>query len=226
MPVNFASRFQCDNTDHITGGTDTASPWDVTKSEALGEIIYREYTGISLTHSPSIPPPLSTPGKCDSSSYDNARFTTLANNTLSQDDAIEHGYEALEHTHITDHILYYDLFSLGFKSTAQILAPEISSDFAISSYLNLGTGSGLTARACVPQLPQLGADSKIVIIDGLEGMMIQAKNKLELALNVADTRAPERLLTYLGDVTVLPPTILQDTQNKWGFTTFSLLTAQ
>ena len=180
----------------------------------------------SLTNSLFIPPPLSTSGKRDSNYYDNARVTILANNTLTQDDAIEHGYEELEHTYNTDHILYYDLISLGFESTAQILAREISSDFAISSYLDLGTGSGLTARACIRQLPQLGADSKIVIVDGLEGMLTQAKNKLELALNVADIRAPERLLTYIGDVTALPPAILQDTQNKWGFATFSLLTAQ
>ena len=45
----------------------------------------------------------------------------------------------------------------------------------------LGTASSLTARACIRRLSQLGAESQIVIVDALEGLLIEAKNKLELA---------------------------------------------
>ena len=89
------------------------------------------------------------PRKYKSNSLDNARVTTLANDNLTQDDAIKHLYEVLENTYSIEYIHYYDFISLGFKSTAQILACEISLDFAISSYLDFGTGTGLTARACI-----------------------------------------------------------------------------
>ena len=49
------------------------------------------------------------------------------------------------------------------------------------------------------------------------GYVDQAKKKLESMSNVA---------LYIGDVTALPPAILQNIQNRWGFSTFSLLTAQ
>lgn len=53
--------------------------------------------------------------------------------------------------------------------------------------------------------------------DALEHILTQAKKKLELISNVA---------TYIGDVTALPPAILQDIQNRWGSSNFPLLTAQ
>lgn len=154
---------------------------------------------IPLAHFESIPPPLSTPRKYISNSLDNARVTTLANDNLTQDDALKHRYEVLENMYSTEYIHYHNFIGLGFKSTAQILSREISLDFAVSSYLDFGTGTGLTARACIRQLPQLGAETKVVIIDALKHMLTQAKKKLESASNVA---------LYIGDVTALPPVIL------------------
>ena len=139
------------------------------------------------------------PHKYISNSLDNARVTTLANDNLTQDDALKHRYEVLENTYSTEYIHYNDFISLGFKSTAQILAREISLDFAIFFYLDLRTETGLTARAYMRQLPQLGGETKVVIIGALEHMLTQAKKKLVSASNVA---------LYIGDVTALPPVIL------------------
>ena len=50
-----------------------------------------------------------------------------------------------------------------------------------------------------------------VLIDTLEGMLIQAKEELKLALNMADTSDADSLPTYIGDVTALPQATLQDT---------------
>ena len=172
---------------------------------------------MSFAHPESIPPLLSISPKRDARAYDNAKVTALANETLAEDDAMEHRYEALGDTYKADFIKYYDFLSLGFESTAKILAREISLDSAVSSYLDLGTGTGLTAKACIRQLPQPGAETKVVIIDALERMLTEAKKKLESMSNVA---------TCIGDVTALPPAILQDIQNRWGFSTFSLVTAQ
>ena len=118
-----------------------------------------------------------------------------ANNTLAQDDVIEHRYGALRHVYTTNHTLYYDLTGLGFENTAQRLAREIPSNFVVSSYMDLGTGSNLTARAYIRPLSQLGAESEVIIVDVLEDLLTDAKKKLKLAWNVASKGAPKRLFT-------------------------------
>ena len=162
-------------------------------------------------------PPLLTSNGRDAKAYDNVRVTALANETLAEDDAIEHRYEALGDIYNARLIQLYDVISLGFESTAEQLARAVSLESTVSSYLDLGTGTGLTAKACIQQLPGTGAETKVVIIDALELMLTEAKKKLESTPNVA---------TYIGDITALPPAILQDIQNRWGFSTFSLVTAQ
>ena len=47
-------------------------------------------------------------------------------------------------------------------------------------------------------------------------MLTQARKKLELMSSVA---------TYIGDIAATPSAIIQDIQDKWGLTTFSLVTA-
>ena len=44
MSSNLSSLFRRDNADCIPDGAGPASPWDVTKSEALGGFKYREFT--------------------------------------------------------------------------------------------------------------------------------------------------------------------------------------
>ena len=165
----------------------------------------------------SPPPPLSTADRRDPKVYDNAAISKFANSSRAEDDATEHRYEELGNTYNTQSISYYDFIGLGFESTAEKLSRQIPSDFAVSAYLDLGTGTGLTAKACMGRLQQLKGQTKVVVIDALEGMLAQARKKLESMLNVA---------SYIGDITGLPPAILQDIQNRWGISTFSLVTAQ
>ena len=126
---------------------------------------------IPFAQSGSAPPTFSTPDRRDSKSFDNARVTALANDTHAEDDDIEHRYGALGKTYSTNDIYYYDLISLRHESTVKILAREISLGFAISSYLNLETETEATARACIQQLPQLRAETKVIIIDALKHML-------------------------------------------------------
>ena len=44
MSLDLSSLFRCDNADCIPDGAAPASPWDFTKSKALGGFTYREYT--------------------------------------------------------------------------------------------------------------------------------------------------------------------------------------
>ena len=73
---------------------------------------------------------------------------------------------------------------IDFLASKNILTGEISSDFAASSYLDLGTGTGLTASACIQRLRQSEAEAKVVLIDGLDTILKQARKKLISMSNI------------------------------------------
>lgn len=69
------------------------------------------------------------------------------------------------------HTRLYNLTALGFRATAQRLAEEIPTDFPVTSYLDLGAGTGITTIAYAKRLIQLRQEFDVVLIDGLRDML-------------------------------------------------------
>lgn len=75
---------------------------------------------------------------------------------LVTDDATEHTLGHIQDLNTQAHIDAYDVTTLGFKATANVLVLEIPLDSQITSFQVLGTGTGLTAVACGWSLLQSG----------------------------------------------------------------------
>ena len=81
------------------------------------------------------------------------------------------------------HIRAYDVTALNFGTTARVLASEIPMDFSVSSYLDLGTRTGLTAVVCGEALLSSGHYFHLLLAGGLDEMLNRALTKLHNKLN-------------------------------------------
>lgn len=98
------------------------------------------------------PQPLTTCQQRDPLAIDNAHVRTLAAGNVIEDDMIDDTIQNLPTIYSPNHIQYYDLVGLGFRATARRLAQEIPTNFSVTAYLDLGTGTAITTLECVKHL--------------------------------------------------------------------------
>ena len=61
----------------------------------------------------------------------------------------------------------YDTGALGNLENASVFASEIPQDLTVRQYVDLGTGTGTTAVACVRRLHTMGQIFSVRLVDGL-----------------------------------------------------------
>lgn len=66
----------------------------------------------------------------------------------------------------------------GFEATASLFATQVPLSSPMSSYLDLATGTGLTAVATTKSLINAGYDFRLFVADGYEHFLIKAREKL------------------------------------------------
>ena len=86
-----------------------------------------------------------------------------------------HSYNQLNTIYTRNHIMTYDFASMGFMATANLFAPEIPLTSPVTSYLNLGTGTGLIAIACTRILHHAGYSFRLPLVDGVPNLLDQNK---------------------------------------------------
>ena len=97
-----------------------------------------------------LPPPLAM-AECDPSTVDRAVIAATAARTRADDVTLEQSYTELEHLYPPQAIEYYNVVNLGVHDR--------------TSYLDLGTGTGLTALACTERMIQVGALANMVLVE-------------------------------------------------------------
>ena len=70
------------------------------------------------------------------------------------------------------------MIALGFEAMAQRLALEIPDSLSVFSYLDLGTGTGITAVACAKLLLNKGQSFSMLLADGLPNILDRVLEKV------------------------------------------------
>jgi len=96
----------------------------------------------------------------------------------NNDNARAHIYKNLSSLYSPDHISGYDMFP-GFMATATLFASHILLTSPITSYLDLGAGTGLTAVATARVLLDAGYNFRLIVVDGVSNFLEQALDKVQ-----------------------------------------------
>ena len=97
-----------------------------------------------------------------------------------------------------DHIALYDVAMVGFAESAELLASQIPDSLQVTSYLDIGCGTGLTAQTYVHQLIRTKLQTKsfnpfnVMLIDGQDEMVKRAVRK------VMDIKGKTALIDKVG----------------------------
>ena len=131
---------------------------------------------------------------------DRAFVAAAAAVTLAKDDAREQSYAELECLYHPQAIAHYDVTNLGFMTSAELLASQLQLPPAghLTSYLDLGTGTGLTALACASRMIEAGALVDMVLVNGLS-VMVEVAGRKVLERFVSGLRM-EKVRLLRGDV--------------------------
>ena len=167
---------------------------------------------------------LTRPDRRDPSSVNLAFINASIAQSGTEDANTEHRHEHLNQLYSMDLIAAYDYVSMGHAATATLFASEVRLTTPVTSYLDLGTGTGFTAVACARILRAAGYYFRLILVDGMPKLLHQALAKFDAEFPYPDA-FPDVYFEYTdiqGNLAGLQAAIF----SRYQISGVSLITAQ
>ena len=131
----------------------------------------------------SLPAPLTSPPTGRDLPYMTRVYLRAKIDQLrATDNEIEHDFQTLNQIYPNELINNYDLVSIGFAESAELLASQIPASLVASAYLDIGCGTGFTTLAFTKKLLEAanasGTTVAVRVVDGLAKMVELASRKI------------------------------------------------